>query len=129
MDLGYQVIKTKAQPYWHKKDETPIAGVKLELPGGKEDKDEQTHEKTDYPVFAIDDAPKELYDYPDEGECVIKYKIVRRAKTEKEDEEPRHSIEMDIMSIEPVRKEAPKRKSAEERTRESVDAYNRASRK
>lgn len=128
MELGFEVVKTKDRPFWHREDGS-YAGIPISIGDDDddgEDKDKPTDKKTQYPVFAIDDAPKELYDYPEEGTCTITYKIKRRSMVDPEEGDPRYSVELAIMSIEP--KDMPKsgRKSASERTRESSEAYGRA---
>jgi hypothetical protein len=131
MELGFDVVKTKDRPYWHRKNGEGGIGIPISIDDDEDDKngDKPIDEKKEYPVFAIDNAPKELYDYDESGECTIRYKITRRSMIDK-DGKPTYSVEMEVSSIDPGdKREKPAKKSSYERTKESSEAYNRASRK
>lgn len=87
--------------------------------------DEDIEHKVDYPDIRIQDAPESLWDIPEEGTAKVHYKITRK---EINNEEKSCHLTLDLHTFEPEEKEK-KKPSRIESIKDSMDAYNRASRK
>lgn len=106
MDLGYEVVKTKHAPFWHRKGDRGFDGPPASHDEGEEDK--QTEARIEHPHMVVEHCPEELHDIPDEGTAIVRYKVSSRSSSEK-DGKKSHDIVIDIKSFEPQRKTERKR--------------------
>lgn len=108
MELGYEVVKTKHRPYWHRKDggglDYPVSQASEE----KDESDKQTEAQIEHPHMVVEHCPEELHDIPDEGTALVRYKVSTRSKSEK-DGKKTHNIVIDIKSFDPQKKADRKR--------------------
>jgi hypothetical protein len=118
--LGFELVKTKGRDWWHRPvEDAADSDIMPAMPDDDDDdKSKVTDRKTEYPTLSIGDAPKEIYDYPETGTCIVKYRISRRMMVQKDDGDPKYEVELDIISIDPAPKS--NRSSPLERTKSAM---------
>jgi hypothetical protein len=110
-ELGFTVIKTKSEDWWHRKD-----GAYGSIPVSVDDEDDEDDEKpiaekTEYPSFYIDNCPKEIYDLSEDGTATVTFRVTSRTQNEDSDGKVRYSVSIDIKSFD-EKKEEPKRRGS-----------------
>lgn len=96
-DLGFEMVKTKESPFWHRKDGASGFG-----PDEEDDEDDEKPEKskTEYPSLVVDHCPEELYNVAEQGTALVKYRVTARSESEREGERT-CSVVIDIQSFDP----------------------------